>query len=124
MKGTEWYTNYHNTNILTTNIMTPIYRFTDAIIGAAERREILGSRYRHTTVPDHFNYTVHNKLGESYSDERYMMITMFDTVIYDTVWSEINRFNAEDFQLLLNDSSVNKLYSNSETNIYYVVEVK
>ncbi len=120
MDATEWFVYHHNKVILTTYITSPIYRFTDGILGTVEGRNIFGSRYRHTTVPDHFNYTEMNKLGESYLEDRYMMITMFDTVIYDTVWSMVGRFNSQDFDRLLEDTSVEKLYSNGETEIFFI----
>jgi hypothetical protein len=120
MEGADWFVNYHNKEILTTDIQSPIYRFTDAVMGVVEEEKILGSRYRHTTVPDHFNYTEMSKLGESYSEDRYMMITKFDTIIYSTVWSAVGRFNPQDFDQLLEDRSVEKLYSNGETEIFFI----
>ncbi|KKG79370.1 hypothetical protein DU43_15560 [Methanosarcina mazei] len=120
MKGTDWFLDYHNKEILTTDIQSPIYRFVDGITGTVEQEKILGSRYRHTIVPDHFNYTEMSKLGESYLEDRYMMITKFDTVIYSTVWSAVGRFDPQDFDLLLEDTSVEKLYSNGETEIFSV----
>lgn len=120
IKGTEWFINYHDPEILTTYIMSPIYRFMDGVVGVKEEKDFIGSIYSHTVVPDHFNYTIYNKLGESYLNDRYMMITMFDTIIYDTVWSVVGRFNNNDFEQLLNDSSVEKLYSNGESVIFYI----
>jgi hypothetical protein len=120
IKGTEWVINHYNREILTTHIMSPIYRFIGGVVGSKEGIDMLGSRYRHIVVPDHFNYTTYNKLGESYLEDRYMMITMFDTVIYDTVWSVIGSFNDSDFEQLLNDSSVEKLYSNGESVVFYI----
>lgn len=120
MQGTEWFIHYHNKEVLTTHILSPLYRFTDGVVGPTERNAIFGSIYNHTNVPDHFNYHRMNKLGESYSEDKYMMITMFDTVVYDTVWSRVGRFSSLDFDRLLKDTSVEKLYSNGETEIFFI----
>ena len=120
MEGTDWFLNYYNKEILTTSIMSPIYRFTDGIIGTSNEKNLLGSHYQHTNVPDHFNYTEMSKLGESYLEDRYMMITKFDTIIYNTVWSVVGRFGPQDFDRLLGDTSVEKLYSNGETEIFFI----
>lgn len=120
MTGTDWFVNYHNKEILTTTIMSPVHLFMDGIIGRVEEKKIFGSPYRHTTVPDHFNYTNMSKLGKSYLEDRYMMVTKFDTVIYSTVWSKVGRFNYQDFDRLSGDTSVEKLYSNGETEIFFI----
>jgi len=121
MQGGKWFISHHNKEILTVDIISPIYRFIDGAVGTNERTVIIGSIYQHKTVPDHFNYTEDtNKLGQSYLDDKYMMITMFDTIIYDTVWSMIDRFDSQDFDRLLDDTSVEKLYSNGETEIFFI----
>lgn len=120
MRGADWFLNYHNDEILTTDIMSPMYRFADGIIGTVEEENIFGSPSRHTKVPNHFNYNNMSKLGESYLEDRYMMITRFDTVIYDTVWSVVGRFYSKDFIKLEFDPSVSKLYSNGENHVYRI----
>lgn len=120
MKGAEWFVYHHTKGTLTTDIMSPMFRFMDGITGKKERIVMLGSFYQHTNVPDHFNYTEKNKLGESYLENRYMMITMYDSVIYDTVWSMIGRFNSQDFDQLSDDASIQKLYCNGETEIFFI----
>jgi len=120
MQATEWFVFHTPRVVLTTHIMSPIYRFVDGVVGPTERAYMLGPTYKHSTVPDHFNYTKMNKLGESYSEDRYMLITRLDSVIYDTVWSAVGRFNRQDFEQLLEDTSVEKLYSNGETNIFFI----
>lgn len=123
MQATEWFVYHHNEAILTTYVSSPIYRFIDGVIGPTKREIILGPIYKHKAVPDHFNYSNVNKLGELYLEDRYMMITMFDTVIYDTVWSAVDRFDLQDFNQLSEDTSIDKLYSNGEAKIFFVHSV-
>ncbi len=121
MEGAEWFTNYHKEGTLTVHIISPMPRFADAIMGESERRDTLGfSRSIHKNVPDHFNYNVNNRLGKTYIDDKYMMITMFDRRIYESVWKNIGRFDKHDFKVLNNDSTVTRIYSNSQSNLYHI----
>jgi hypothetical protein len=121
MKGAEWFTNYHKEGTLTVHIISPIPRFADAIMGQSERRDTLGfSRSIHKNVPNHFNYSVNNRLGKTYIDDKYMIITMFDRSIYDSVWKAIGRFDGHDFKVLNNDSTVIRIYSNGQSNLYHI----
>ena len=110
MNGFEWFISYKDRDIGCTYIMSPPYRFGDAILGYAKERRIIGPRL--PQFPDHFGYTNYPTLGESYKLDRYAVITQMDKIIYDTVWKEVGRFHKEDFEKLENDKTVNKLYSN------------
>ncbi len=118
MYGVKWFLDYKNVDIKPTEIMSPVDRFADAILGTNERTDVR-DKY-HTKIPDHFNYTVNNKLGESYIKDKYEVITELDRQIYDTVYKEVGRFRKEDFERLENDSSVSKLYSNGEITVWYI----
>ena len=120
MNGARWFLNFTNLDIGSVNVMSPIYRFTTGIVGYTESKKLLRSRYSDTPLPDHFNYTISNNLGNSYIQNKYCMITMFDKTIYYTVWKTIERFSQKDFQKLEQDSTVDKLYSNGETIICYI----
>jgi hypothetical protein len=47
-------------------------------------------------------------------------VTKKDMIIYNTVWKTIGRFDYNDFVNLDNDSTVNKLYDNSEFKMYFL----
>jgi len=116
MYGAKWFLDYKNTDIKSAEIMSPVNRFADAILGTDKRPDIM----RASQIPDHFNYTVNNRLGESYTTDKYAFITQIDRQIYDTVWKEVGRFHKEDFERLENDPSAGKLYSNGEANVWYI----
>ncbi|WP_048065327.1 hypothetical protein [Methanosarcina acetivorans] len=120
MSGAEWLISYYNPSIGTTQIMSPVYRFANGILGIVNSTQF---KHREPQVPDHFNYTHSIYLGESFATDKYFMVTMFDRVVYVSVWKVVDRFNDEDFEKLNTDLSVDKIYSNRETNIYYIHNV-
>ena len=120
MQGFEWFVDYKSRDIGCTCIMSPPYRVADAILGNSEEDKRTDIEHSTPAIPDHFNYTCYETLGESYKKDRYAAITQMDKVIYDTVWEVIGRFNEEDFEKLGNDKTVDKLYSNGECDVWYV----
>lgn len=115
MDGFRWIISYKNEKIGYTDIMSPPHRFIEGVLGTEESK-----RYRSLKIPDHFNYPNCSTLGESYKEDRYAVITQMDKIIYDTVWKIVGRFNKEDFDRLDNDETVDKLYTNGESDIFYI----
>lgn len=116
--GVKWYGIYKNPEIENVDLISPKYRLADGVFGVNLSKALISQQS--PAVPDHFNYSLYDNLGESYSNSKYVMITMFDTVVYDTVWKVVGRFNVNDFDNLNYDSSVSKIYSNGETYICYI----
>ncbi len=118
-----WFINYKDTTIKTVDIMTPPGRFASGILGTTEahdRVDLDRGYYYSEKVPDHFGYPNRRSLGEWFARDRYMAITKFDRMLYTTVWKAIGRFNDSDFKRLEHDPTVDKLYSNSELNVYFI----
>jgi hypothetical protein len=120
----NWFLTFKNPEVNNVFIMSPIYRFGDGILGIKESKRILGDPYLENKIPDHFNYTISKNLGNSYTQNKYSVITKFDIIVYDTVWKNIERYNEEDFEKLENDTSVVKLHSNGEDSVYYIYGTK
>ena len=120
MHGMKWFVDYKSRDIGSTCIMSPPYLFADAILGTTEEDKRTDIRHYVPPIPDHFNYTVCDRLGEPYKRDRYAAITQMDKVIYDTVWAVVGRFNKEDFERLENDKTVDKLYCNGECDVWYI----
>lgn len=118
MAGTKWITYHNDINISNTQILTPLYRFADPILGNNMSRSQF--RTNSTFIPDHFNYSVNEFLGSSYNKDNYALITELDITTYSTVWSSVGRFCLDDFEKLSSDISVDKLYCNGETYVYYI----
>ena len=106
--------------IYDTHILSPTYRFADAILNKGESDRRVDISHYPPNIPDHFNYTSYEFLGNSYSKNKYAVITMFDKIIYDTVWDTVGRFNKDDFEKLEQDSTVDKLYSNGGCDAWYI----
>jgi len=117
INGASWLLDHKNPYIESTSIQNHLYLFANGILGVKNAKII--SHYP-PIIPDHFNYSIHTYLGSSYQSDEYALITMYDSMIYETVWKVIGRFNSEDFKKLNNDLSVNKLYSNGEDHVYYI----
>jgi hypothetical protein len=120
INGAEWFLNFKNPTINNVFIASPMHRFSAGILGTIESEKLLGPSYRERKIEDHLNYTASNNLGSSYTQNKYCMITMYDRMVYDTVWKVVGRFNKDDFKKLEKDISVDKIYSNDETNIFYI----
>lgn len=117
--GTKWVIDSTNESVNSAYIMTPLFRFGDAIIGNHNSRLIF-SKYD-PGIPDHFNYSNNVNLGTSFSENIYFEITQFDRLAYTTVWQTVGRFNDADFMKLETDTSVYKLYNNGESQIFNTI---
>ena len=120
MNGAEWLLNFKDSATNSVYIMSPVYRFLAGSLGHVEAGKLFGSSYKEANIMDHFNYTISNNLGNSYTQNEYFMMTMFDKIVYETVWNVVGRFHYNDFKKLEEDISVDRLYSNGDTSTYYI----
>jgi len=124
MQGMSWLINCKNKDIDFAGILSPPCRYADALIGHTEtgnRTDLTITGWdKSFIIPDHFNYTAHETLKDSYQTDRYVAITKFDRTVYNTVWRSVGRFKTEDFEKLNEDKSVNKLYSNGGLDVWYI----
>lgn len=127
LAGMAWYIGEKNITVKSVNIMTPPGRFAMEILGileARKRADLDYGRYTGIKIPDHFDYIKNSSLGESYCENKYAVITKYDRVLYTTVWKSVGRFNDSDFEKFEHDSTVSKLYSNSELDVYFIHPVR
>jgi len=114
--GKSWLLNYANPEIQLTGVKAPaLHRFRDALLGL-QAPYPKWDRY----VDPHFNYEQYQGLGESFVTDRYLHLNECDKLCYTELWPEAGTFTWDDFARLERDSSVNKLYTNGETEIWYV----
>lgn len=78
--------------------------------------------YNGTYPPYHFNYNNSCYLGTGLSSDRYMILNKLDRHLYTDVWPEMAQYRwyLSDFIQLRSDSSVDRYYTNGETEIWYV----
>jgi len=123
IEGMTWLFNYKDRTIKTIEIVTCVNRHADAILGHSwdEKRDDISTGFDvNRIIPDHFNYTHYETLGESFVHDNYATISKYDRLSYTTVWKMVGRFNENDFEILNFDKTVNKLYSNGEFEVYRV----
>jgi len=120
MTGMTWFIEEKDQAKKCLYIMSSPHRFADGILGTIEARKRADIRRYITQFSDHFGYAEHDTLGEQYTEDRYSAITKKDRIIYTTVWHEVGRFNDSDFMQLEQDSTVDRLYSNGELDVYLI----
>jgi len=75
-------------------------------------------------VPDHFNYTVYNKLGMSFGNDCYLGAREDHIIeLYTNLWPSVGRFTKNDFERLYNDNTANKIYENGEVQNWLVLSL-
>lgn len=75
-----------------------------------------------TRPPWHFGYDEHTRLGECYNEDEYMVLSTSGRLLYVEVYPKMAelRYSQDDYAKLEEDQSVDKLYSNSGVDFYYV----
>jgi len=134
MQGTKWFLSHKNT-ALGISGMGYEAAVPAAILGyskteSKEYRPVVYDPAEEGGIPDHFNYTYHKKLGESFKHDRYIIITkrfllananpiLAKKGLYIPMYFR-KEFNKKDFIKLEKDSSVSRLYSNGEFDVLYL----
>lgn len=119
--GMEWSFVKKDRETRYVEIMSPPSHFADVVLGrdeSAQRSDI--PRRGTERIPNHFNYLERTYFGENYPSDKYLVLTMFDRVLYTTVYMPVGRFNDADFMRLKSDYSVQYLYSNGECEVYHI----
>lgn len=127
--GNGWLINYGNRSMQSLDTYVLFGRYVDYYNGS-DYAEKYDRSYRIQTYqakrfpPNNFNYTNSSTFGNSYSSDRYMLISKLVKDYYFKLFPNKARFTEEDFNKLDNsDQSVDILYTNGEFNIYYVNSV-
>jgi hypothetical protein len=70
-------------------------------------------------VGNHFNYGNNQNLGDSLTEDKYLILDNYVKLYYTEV-DLTGRFNSDDFIRLESDDSVNLIYANGDVEWYYV----
>ena len=123
INGMRWFFNNKDIHTVSmSNTLAP-WRYAEMLLRPEEirtRSDI--SRAENTLLPWHFNYDKQTMLGESYTDDIYMILNKNDRLQYVEVYPEVAefRFLPGDFEKLEDDPSVDKLYENGGLDVWYV----
>lgn len=80
-------------------------------------------RRTETRPPDHFNYTERRTLGQSYEDDRYLVLTRLGRIRYPNTYPDYKRYwryTPEDFERVEEDPTVMRIYDNGEFDLYKI----
>lgn len=115
----------NGTNITTANVKLKIDDGRTSELVVRSENNKLNIYKAHTRwefmLPDHFNYDKINLIGENFTENMYMIVTIYDKLLYTVgPWKSVGRFTNEDFDNLSYDISVNNLYDNGAMNIFYI----
>lgn len=76
-----------------------------------------------TRIVDHFGYDEQLRLGDSYSDQTYFILSSRGRDFYPSIYPEFRdqwRFTPEDFQMLGSDSTVQLIMTNGDIELFIV----
>ncbi|MBP2133104.1 hypothetical protein J2128_001025 [Methanomicrobium sp. W14] len=101
-------------------ILSPVTRFSDAILGMIETKIEIGKQV--PAVVDHFGYNSNISLKQYYNKTVCFPVTYMDQIIYTSVqsYAAVGRFKQHDFIRLNEDKSVDRLYQNGESFVYII----
>ncbi len=119
ISSAEWYLDNELQSTPLLESGTTMYRFEHALAGSDSNTV----QREGTFPPDRFNYTNHDTLGDSYDIDQYLVVTERGKQFYPNSYPGYEdswRFQPADFERLSQDPTVNRVYSNSDIEIYLV----
>jgi len=119
--GMEWFINQKSLDIDTSSIKV-YQRSFEAAIHSYEtmEQEKRTTHWKKMAPPVHFGYDNNNTLGETFTSDRYILLSEMDYKFYGKLWPEVGKWSLDDFKKFDSDSTVDKLYSNGELKIWLV----
>ena len=127
--GMDWFLHGKNAHVPIAGLgFSAPERFADLLLTPDERnrrRDLHRSISRKAQPPIHFGYDENTNLGESYTEDTFLMLSEKDRLVYQQIFPEIAeiRFLPSDFHNLEQDFSVDALYSNGGFKVYFIHEL-
>jgi len=129
INGMNWFLHSKDENIKQTGLYMPFGRFADLLL----TKEEINSKSRTDDIrlvdipdelklPKHFGYEDNLSLGAVYRHDMYLVLEEASIAFYRDVVPEIAklRFQPEDFIVIEEDFTVDKIYTSTGFNTYYV----
>lgn len=118
----SWFLDHKSPSFTEITIISDPWRLGGPVYGYRElrTRSDINQGYETPIFADHFNYAGTQYIGQNYVADKYGIFLMADKIIYEQLWSALNRFNSSDFSRMNIDPSVDKLYQNGEGDIWYI----
>lgn len=120
--GWTWFLEHKEKHIKVVGLMSSQpYRFLDLLYGSNEKSNRTDFEvWNPPVISDHFNYTEHSYIGNSYPYSLYTPISEYDQNLYTGVWKAVGRYNETDFEMLKQDKSASLFYSNNGFYLWYI----
>jgi len=116
VQGMKWFYSSRATE----NVMVPISqidRFHDLFADGGIDKE--------NSIPYHFGYLNNNQsfseINMAPGERNYIILLSIDELLYQKVpgYKDVGRYKAEDFRRFRNDNSINKIFDDTDIEIYY-----
>lgn len=124
LEGAAWVTEHDGTAETIGQVGFSYRRFHHALYGT----ETAGpEQLAEARVPEHFNYTVRETLGESYANETYLAVNRKGRIVYPEAFPDYRehwRFTPADFDRLERDETTARVYDNGGFTVYLVDGVR
>jgi hypothetical protein len=120
--GFIWFFENRNITYLTDELGASQLRFYDAL----HQNTSISKNLRYIiniAPPDHFGYNNSTTLGSQYDQPNYFIISTLGRIFYPSLhpnYEDDWRFTELDFQMLLDDSTVSTVYSNSGFDVFLI----
>jgi hypothetical protein len=116
VQGMKWFSETRIPENVFTTVTTQIWRFDDLFANPRVYNDYL--------IPYHFGYVNDNRsfseITSGYTQQNYIILFTIDELLYQDVpgYKEVGRYNAEDFHRFKNDNSVNKIFDDTNIEIF------
>jgi hypothetical protein len=120
-EGTEWLFDHRVDNYQAEEFGISQRRFFEAQNGEQPLPD--GIRREETLPPEHFNYTLYPTVGQSYTDNTYLLLTELGRITYPAKFPGYRQswsFTPEDFNRVERDPTVTQFYDNGEFDAYFI----
>jgi len=123
IEGTDWFFHNKNTTISISSWYFAYPRYADFLMNLEEKKQRKDlTPYMGSAFPFHFGYENYSMLGQSYNKDAYLVLTERVKRAYIDIYPDMAKIRLlpSDFEKLDNDSSIEKLYSNEEFDVWYI----
>lgn len=122
--GMDWFLHNKDTSLGSVQINCAPFRYAGVLLTPEERatRTDIAMWYGYAWPPWHFGYPDNLTLGQLYTEDNYLVLLEFDKLVYQEIHPKMAkfRFYPSDFELLEQDSSLDKLYSNGGFDVLLI----
>jgi hypothetical protein len=117
LSGVNWFINARNPRLQFTEIADVILPPLESVIIGMNEEDYPLKKLE--WLGNHFNYDKNQTFGETINENLYLIINRYSRSVYIELWPT-GRFTWNDFDLLEEDPTVNRIYDNGEAQNYYV----